>query len=67
MEIQVILPPAPDEVIPDREADRLFQELIERGDDGEFDPNNTECAAEDELTELVFETWGSAAQWLFES
>jgi hypothetical protein len=37
MEITVIYPPAPEETIPDRENDRLFQDLIERGDKGEFD------------------------------
>jgi len=67
MEIALITPLSPDEVIPDRENDRLFQDLVWRGDQGEFAPYNTECATEEELTEIVFETWGSAAQWLFES
>ena len=44
MNITVIYPPAPEEVIPDREIDRLFQDLIYRGDQGEFDENNTEPA-----------------------
>lgn len=36
MEIALITPLSPDEVIPDREADRLFMELVQRGDKGEF-------------------------------
>jgi len=56
MEITVIYPPAPEETIPDRENDRLSQDLIERGDKGEFDRNNTELATDEVLEEM-------AAQW----
>ena len=41
--------PAPEDVIPDRELERLDQELQYRCDSGEFDPNNTEPATEEEL------------------
>ena len=36
MEITLITPLSPDEVIPDRENDRLFMDMVERGDNGEF-------------------------------
>ncbi len=66
MNITVIYPPAPEEVIPDRENDRLFQDLVWRGDAGEFNENNTEPATDDEIEMIMLETWGSAAQWLLE-
>jgi|GEM_PF-5046848 hypothetical protein len=52
MEIEVILPPAPDEVIPDREADRLFMDLVERGDNGEFGKTDTEQFTDEEIAEI---------------
>ena len=57
MEIEVILPPAPEEVIPDREADRLFMELVERGDKGEFTPSVVEMSVSEaaDLAEILVE------------
>ena len=57
MNIEVIYPPDPDEVIPDREADRLFQDLMWRGDNGEFDPLNTELITDDDLAEISDAFW----------
>jgi len=55
MNITIITPPAPEEVIPDREIDRLFQDLIYRGDQGEFDENNTEPATDEVLEEMMWD------------
>lgn len=32
------MPPSPDDLIPDREADRLFEKLCAMADSGAFDP-----------------------------
>ena len=55
LNIVTITPPAPEEVIPDRENDRLFQDLIYRGDQGEFDENNTEPATDEVLEEMMWD------------
>ncbi len=54
MEIEVILPPAPEDVIPDREADRLFFEMCWREYMGEFDDENNYFLTDDEYRELIF-------------
>ena len=57
MDIALITPLSPDEVIPDREADRLFMELVERGDKGEFTPSVVEMSVSEaaDLAEILVE------------
>lgn len=55
MEIEMIAPPMPEDVIPDRESDRLFMDLVERVDKGEFDKNNTQPATDEVLKWMVWD------------
>jgi len=59
MDTEVIFPPAPEDVITDREEDRLFQELCWREYKGEFDPSNTELITDEDLPEIADMFWSS--------
>jgi hypothetical protein len=62
MEIILITAPAPEEVIPDRENDRLFMDMVERGDNGEFGLTNTEPVTDEEIAEIA-RTFPNSYEW----